>query len=128
MNSPLTLALLFIVAAVATETVIYWHRKTRGTWREWPAGRSLMYLLIIISSGFGYGVINRFLGDYPARNLVSFVLYALFIGALLVIRKTIAAEMRRGRDKPLTTKLPTTTGPVDVAVASENQETPDETR
>jgi hypothetical protein len=50
----------------------------------------------------------------------------LFIAALVVIRLTIQAEMRRGRRKVKTT-LPTITGPVDITVATENKETPDET-
>ena len=110
-----------IVSGLALETVIYWHRSTKGTWKQWPAGRSLMYLLLIIGVGFGYGIINQFLGQYAARPFVGFGLYLLFIAALIIIRLTIRAEMRRGQRK-LQTKLPTTTGPVDITVATENEE------
>lgn len=122
MNSPITLILLAIIAAVALETVIYWHVQTKGTWKDWPAGRSLMYLLVIIATGFGYGVLNRFLGEYPARTAVSFILYAAFVGALIVIRGTIRAEMRKGRREKLKTKLPTNTEPVEIIVATTNKE------
>lgn len=122
MTAPLlNVILIGVVSLIAFETVIYWHVNTKGTWREWPAGRSLMYLLMIIAFGFGYGVVNQFLGQYPARPFVGFGLYMLFIGALIVIRFTIRAEMRRG-DRRLKTKLPTHTGPIDVVVATENQE------
>ena len=124
MTAPLlNVILIGIVSSVAFETIWYWHRNTRGTWRDWPAGRSLMYLLLIIAFGFGYGVVNQFLGQYPARPVVGFLLYVMFIGALVVIRITITAEMRRGK-KRLKTKLPTTTGPVDVTVATTNEESP----
>lgn len=127
MTQPLiVVALIGIVSLVAAETIFYWHRATKGTWKEWPAGRSLMYLLIIIASGFGFGVVNQFLGQYPLRPVIGFGLYVLFIAALVVIRLTIRAEMRRGQRKVKTT-LPTATGPVDITVATENQETPDET-
>lgn len=122
MTTIMTVVMLGLVALVATETVVYWHVRTRGTWRDWPAGRSLMYLLLIISTGFTFGVVNRFLGEYPARGLVSFLLYAMFIGALVVIRFTIRAEMKRA-GRPLVTKLPAGGDARDIVVASENTET-----
>jgi hypothetical protein len=122
MTAPLlNVVLIGVVSLIAFETVLYWHRNTKGTWKEWPAGRSLMYLLLIIAFGFGYGVVNQFLGQYAARPFVGLGLYLLFIGALIIIRFTIRAEMRRG-DRRLKTKLPTQTGPIDVVVATENQE------
>lgn len=122
MTQPLlVVALIALVSAIAFETIIYWHRSTKGTWREWPAGRSLMYLLVIIASGFGFGVVNQFFGQYPLRPIVGFILYGLFIAALIVIRLTIRVEMRRGQ-RVVKTKLPTTTGPVDITVATENEE------
>lgn len=127
MTSPLFIvALIGIVALVALETVVYWHVVTGGTWRDWPAGRSLMYLLLIIAGGFGFGTLNQFLGQYPARPLVSFALYALFISALIVIRLTIRAEVKRGnKQDQVKTKLPIRGSSRDIAVASENRETDD---
>ena len=123
MTQPLLIvALIGAVALIALETIIYWHRSTRGTWRDWPAGRSLMYLLVIIATGFGFGVANQFLGQYPLRPLVGFVLYGAFIIALIGIRLTIRAEMRRGQKEKLKTTLPTTTGAVDITVATTNEE------
>lgn len=117
----LNAVLVGVVSLIAFETIIYWHRSTKGTWRNWPAGRSLMYLLTIIATGFGYGVINQFLGQYEGRALIGLLLYILFIGALIVIRLTIRAEMRRGQNR-LKTTLPTSDTPVDVTVATENKE------
>jgi uncharacterized membrane protein YfcA len=126
MTQPITtFVLTAIVSLIALESVFYWHRKTRGSWRRWPAGRSLMYLLIIIGVGFGYGVANQLLGQYAARPYVGFGLYLMFIAALIVIRLTIRSELRNGK-KRLKNKHPTHTGPLNVPVASENEETPNE--
>lgn len=121
----ITVILVGLVSLIAFESILYWHRKTKGSWRLWPAGRSLMYLLIIIAVGFGYGVVNQFLGDYPARPWIGFGLYVLFILALIVIRVTIQAEMRAGK-KRLHQRNHTHTGPLNVVVASNNEETPNE--
>lgn len=121
MTQPLfVVALIGLVSAVAFETIIYWHRGTRGTWREWPAGRSLMYLLLIIASGFGFGVINQFLGQYAVRPVIGFGLYLLFIAALVVIRLTIRTELRRGRSKERHPSTPPT-GAIDITVATEKE-------
>jgi hypothetical protein len=106
-----------IVSAIAFETVWYWHRGTRGTWRDWPAGRSLMYLLLIIAFGFGYGILNQFLGQYGARPFVGFGLYLLFIAALIIIRLTIRKELRTGRSKAAHPSTQT----IDITVATEKE-------
>jgi ABC-type Fe3+ transport system permease subunit len=123
-NSLITAILLGIISAVATWVIVYWHITTKGTWREWPAGRSLMGLLAIISIGFGYGVLNRFLGDWAGRAVFSIILYALFVGAIVFIGYTIRKEMRRGK-KRTANKFPLHTGPVTVVVATKNEEIPD---
>lgn len=121
MTTPLlNVILIGVVSLVAFDIIIYWHRNTKGTWREWPAGRSLMYLLSIIALGFGYGVINQFLGQYAARPFVGFLLYMAFIGALIVIRFTIRSELRRGKSR-LKDKFPLHTGPIDVVVGEEKE-------
>ena len=35
-------------SAFAFVVILYWHLSTKGTWKDWPAGRSLMTLLMII--------------------------------------------------------------------------------
>lgn len=117
----LNVILISVVSLIAFETIVYWHVNTKGTWKNWPAGRSLMYLLLIIAFGFGFGVFNQFLGNYPLKPHIGFILYILFIGALIVIRLTIRAEMRRGKNR-LKTTLPTSDTPIDVTVATENKE------
>lgn len=121
-NDIVSMVLLGIIAVVAGWVSVYWHIATRGTWKEWPAGRSLMGLLAIIAVGFGFGVFNRFMGAYPARSVVGIILYTLFVGAIIIIGLTIRKEMRRGKRK-LREKYPTHTGPVVVVVATENEET-----
>jgi hypothetical protein len=125
MNSYITTILLGIISAVATWVIAYWHITTKGTWKEWPAGRSLMGMLGIISVGFGYGVINRFLGEWPGRAAFSMVLYALFVWAIVWIGLTIRKEMRFGK-KRLNNKFPIHTGPVTVVVATKNEEKHDD--
>lgn len=121
MTAPLiNVIFIGIISVIAFETVIYWHRGTRGTWRDWRAGRSLMYLLLIIAFGFGYGIINQFLGQYPARPFVGLFLYALFVAALVVIRLTIRAELRTGRSRDAHPSNPPT-GTIDLTVATEKE-------
>lgn len=116
---------ILLISAIAWTVIIYWHRATKGTWWDFPAGRSLMGLLGIIAFGFGWGVISRLLGDYPGKGIMSAVLYVLFISALIAIGLTIRKEMRAGKRR-LREKFPTHTGPVNVTVASKNEETEDE--
>jgi hypothetical protein len=125
MNSLITAILLGIISFVSGWVIIYWHVATKGTWKDWPAGRSLMGLLGIIFVGFGYGVANRFLGDWPGRAVFSMVLYALFVGAIIFIGYTIRKEMRTGKKKQRA-KYPTHTGPVTVTVATTNEEKHDD--
>lgn len=115
--------LLGLISLTAGGVVLYWHLATRGTWRRWPAGRSLMGLLSIISIGFGFGAMNRHLGNYPAKFALAAVLYSLFWLALLFIGTTIRAEMRAGKARA---SAASSTGPVTVAVACTNEESPHE--
>lgn len=124
MTAPLlNVILIGIVSVLAFETMLYWHVTTKGTWRDWPAGRSLMYLLLIIAASFGYGILNQFAGQYAARPLVGFGLYIAFVVGLVVIRLTIRAEMRRGRTKarhPANHPQPMT-GSIDLPVATDKE-------
>jgi hypothetical protein len=113
--------LLGIISLVAGWVALYWHLATKGTWREWPAGQSLMGLLGIITVGFGFGVVNRFLGQYPGRQVIGILLYAAFVGAIIWIGLTVRKEMRNGKQR-LRGKCPTQTGPVTVTVATKNEE------
>lgn len=122
MTAPLiNVIFIGIVSAIAFETVFYWHRNTKGTWRDWPAGRSLMYLLLIIAFGFGYGIVNQFLGQYAARPFVGFGLYVLFIAALVVIRLTIRTELSRGRSMEHHPSNHPKTGTIDITVATDKE-------
>lgn len=124
--SPVLNAILLGMIPLSSGTVIaYWWWKTRGTWMKYPAGRSLMGLLGIIFVGFGFGVVNFFLGQYPARLAISFTLYLAFITAIILIGFTIRAEMRTGKKK-LRDKHPLHTGPLTVPVAAINKEEPDD--
>lgn len=123
MNNFLSGIFLALIPVSSGAVIAYWWWKTRGTWMRYPAGRSLMGLLGIIFVGFGYGVVNRILGDYPAKSAVGFGLYVLFVGAIIAIGFTIRAEMRIGK-KRLRAKHPAHTGPLTVPVAAINEEEP----
>jgi hypothetical protein len=112
----------FLISAIAFTIIIYWWRATRGTWKDYPAGRSLMGLLGIIAVGFGWGFLSRIVGDYPGRNVIAVLMYLTFISALVYIGITIRQEMRYGKQR-LNSKEPTTSGPVTVIVAATNEET-----
>lgn len=90
--------LLFIISGTAASVVLYWHITTKGSWKRWPAGRSLMALLIIICIGHGWGAVNR-LADYPLKQTILMGLYAVFALALVRIGITIHKEMATGRAK-----------------------------
>lgn len=125
-NELFSAILLTIISITATVVVIYWHVATGGTWRQWPAGRSLMGLLGIIAVGFGFGVVNRFLGAYPAKYAVAVLLYALFVGAIIFIGLTIRKETIRGKAKANHPSVPPpVAGNVDMTVATEKEEAHD---
>lgn len=125
-NETISAVLLGGIALVAGLVVVYWHIATKGTWRHWPAGRSLMGLLGIITVGFGFGIVNRHLGDYPAKFPIATALYAAFLGALIFIGATIRAEMRAGKARARAKSAHPTTAPVTIVVASTNEEKPNE--
>lgn len=120
-----TALLLTLISSIAFTVIIYWHITTKGTWRHWPAGQSLMGLLVIIAVGFGVGALNRLLGNYPAKDFILILLYTAFAAALSVIGLTIRKEMRAGKRR-LRRKAHPATGPVIIAVATTNEETDDD--
>lgn len=114
-------ALLLSIFFISTTVILYWHISTRGTWRQWPAGRSLMGLLAIIAAGFGMGGVNRLLGDYAAKQPILAAVYAAFAVALIIIGFTIHKELALGRARILA-KAPAATGPVAVIIATTTEE------
>lgn len=124
MQTPLINSLLLGLISLAAFTVIfYWHGATRGTWKHWPAGRSLMGLLGIIAVGFGYGVINALIGPdgYAAKPFIGFSLYFVFIGAIIFIGITIRKEILRGRSIQHHPSSHPNTGTIDITVATEKE-------
>lgn len=124
MITPFNVFMIGVVALLALETIVYWHRASKGNWKLWPAGRSMMVMLAIIGVAFAFGVVNNTIGPYEARPYVGTFLYSLFIAALILIRITIRKEMLIGKaiDReeagPVTGPVVVTvTGPVTVNVA-----------
>lgn len=110
-------ALLLAISIIACIVILYWHTSTRGTWRQWPAGRSLMGLFVIIAAAFGWGGVNRMLGDYALKQPILTALYACFAVALAVIGLTIRKELTNGRAR-LAENPPTDTGVIAVVMAT----------
>lgn len=94
---PINGILIGIVCLEALGIMIYWWVKTRGSWMEWRAGRSLMGLLAIIVFVTGNAVINLFfVDDYLGKRWVYASLYAVMILALAGIWFAIRYELRTG--------------------------------
>lgn len=128
MQTPIINSLLLGLISLASFIVIaYWWVATKGTWRQWPAGRSLMGLLGIIAVGFGFGVINALIGvqGYPAKPYIGFALYVVFVGSIIFIGFTIRREMSRGRSiEHHPASAHPTTGTIDITVATDTDKEP----
>lgn len=123
MQTPLINSLLLgLISLTAFIVIFYWHGATSGTWKKWPAGRSLMGLLGIIAVGFAYGVVNALIGPdgYPGKGIISFGLYLIFVGAIIFIGTTIRKEILRGRAKEHHPSHPQT-GTIDITVATDKE-------
>lgn len=93
--------LILAVAIVSAYNAIYWWAATRGSWRDWPAGRSLMALLIslaLMASTAAFTVLIRY--DYPGKRFWYALLYTLVLISLIYVGHTIHAEIRKGRLRP----------------------------
>lgn len=92
-------ALKFTVSLTAAWTIIYWHIATKGAWRQWPAGRSLMSLLAIICIGYAWRIVNRLTPDYALEEPLLGMLYVCFSISLIRIARTIRRELAAGKTK-----------------------------
>lgn len=120
---PLNAAVIGVVALVTLGLMVYWHCKTKGSWKLWPAGRSLMQLFGVILIITTNAAANIMIPQYPGKIALYFGLYLLLLAALIKIGYTIRSEMRIGQAKRQD-KDPAATGPVTVIVASANTEDP----
>jgi hypothetical protein len=122
---PLNAAVIGMVALVTAGLMGYWHLSTRGSWKLWPAGRSLMILLAVITVITANAAVHIVVPKYPGKVELYFALYLLLLAALIGIGFTIRSEMRKGKARLLEKKPKDPTGPVTITVATENQETAD---
>ena len=120
-----TTSLLLLIFVLSVTVIIYWHLATRGTWRKWPAGQSLMALLTIIALGFGWGGVNRLLGDYAWKQSILLVLYGLFAVGIAMIGVTIHEEMAAGKKRQAAKAPEDQTGLITIVVATTNEEKTD---
>lgn len=94
--------LIGAVSLVALTIMVYWHRATRGGWKLYPSGRSLMGLLgIIFFITLNAAVQITLPPSIPlmAKAVFYFFLYLVFIFALVSIGLTIRKEIRIGQAK-----------------------------
>ena len=117
--------LLLLISTTSISVIGYWHLATHGTWRQWPAGQSLMALLAIIAAGFGWGGVNRLLGDYALKQPILCVLYGGVVIALVMIGVTIHKEMAAGKARIAATEKKDHTGLVTIVVATTPEEKSD---
>lgn len=127
MLNPLNALVIGLVGLVTIGLMIYWHRATGGSWKLWPAGRSLMQLFGVIVIITGNAAINVMVPRYPGKVELYFGLYLLLLAALIRIGFTIRSEMRKGKARQREKQPHHTTGPISVIVATENKEYPDTT-
>jgi hypothetical protein len=84
-----------------------------------------MGLLIIISTGFALGVINGITGPagYAIKPYLGFLMYGIFVGALVYIRITIRTEFLRGKERARARSLQVhpSTGSIDLPVATDKE-------
>lgn len=66
------------VAVVSATFCLVFHLRTSGTWRLNDAGRWLMISRLSVALLGVLAVLNRAVGDWPRRDVVSLVLFALF--------------------------------------------------
>lgn len=120
-------ALKITVSLTAAWTILYWHITTKGTWRQWPAGRSLMALLTIICIGYAWRVVNRLTPDYALEEPLLGVLYVCFSIALIKIARTIRKELAAAKVGPAAQAGDPNTDPVALVVATTTtEESPDD--
>lgn len=135
MSADTTIAILqTLIAGIAAAVIVYWHIATRGAWSHWPAGRSLMALLGIITVGHAWRGVNRLVGaEYVSKDPVSVVLYAVFAMTLVLVGLTIRKELRVGKARVVVaddTVDPSDlqTGMVAVVLTTNTKESPNESR
>ncbi|QWY81334.1 membrane protein [Arthrobacter phage Rizwana] len=120
---PLNALVIAVVGVCTLVVMIYWHTVTKGTWKRWPAGQSLMLLLAIIAVITLNAAVNILVPHYWGKVGLYFGLYGALILAIFFIGWTIRKEMRKGKAR-LVSKTTTPTGPVNVIVADTNEENP----
>lgn len=95
---PLNVILIGLVSLSAAGVMAYWWIVTKGRWWDWPAGRSLMALLAIISVITGNAVIHSVFPIGPASKTITYaLLYVLMLSCMGLIGCTIRTEMRKGQ-------------------------------
>lgn len=112
-----------MVSATGLAVIIYWHVATRGTWRAWPAGRSLMALLAIVVIGYAWRVVNRLVPDYALEEPLLGLLYISFTLALIAIGVTIRRELNRGRARVVIEDSDARAEPIAVVLATTEEKT-----
>lgn len=118
-------ALKITVSLTAAWTILFWHTATKGSWRQWPAGRSLMALLAIICIGYAWRVVNRLVPDYALEEPLLGLLYIGFSISLIRIARTIRKELAVGKSDTAVAPEGPSTGVIAVVVATTPEEKPD---
>lgn len=97
---PLNVVLIGLVSAASAAVMAYWWITTRGNWWQWPAGRSLMALLAIITVITANAVLHSVF-PVPAhiKAITYAALYLLMLSSMGFIGCTIRTEMLRGRTR-----------------------------
>lgn len=94
---PLTGILMAVEFFSVLIVMIGWHVLTRGSWRHWAAGVSLMGLLATIAAITALASVSSFFPMFPGRALAYIILYSLLIVTTWLIGWAIY-RAQRGRN------------------------------
>jgi hypothetical protein len=86
---PLTGILIAIVLALTIVTMGVWHYLSRGAWKHYAAGKSLMSLLGVQTAILTLAAATSWFGEFPGRPWAYIIVYLLLIGAQARIAWTI---------------------------------------
>ena len=100
MLTPVNAVIIAAVAVTTLAVMIAWHVRSRGAWRHYPAGRSVMTLLGIQFVILANAAVSSLVGPYPGKALVYAALYLFLEAAVVGVGLSILMAPRARRQSP----------------------------
>lgn len=86
---PITGVLITITLLLTVATMIMWHTRTSGAWKQHESGKALMGLLAVQSAILTLATATSIFEVWPGRPWMYVTVYLLLIGAMARIAWTI---------------------------------------